>query len=155
MQSSFNQTLQLPLLQSRGVTLMLKREDQLHPLMSGNKFRKLKYNLEAARLKKAHTLLTFGGAYSNHILATAAAAAEHGFKSTGIIRGEELKNRVEENPTLSKAQSLGMKFIFVSRERYQELTRDEKKAKHLCAQDGIYMIPEGGSNALAVKGLLR
>ena len=153
MQSSFNQTLQLPLLQSRGVTLMLKREDQLHPLMSGNKFRKLKYNLEAARLKKAHTLLTYGGAYSNHILATAAAAAEHGFKSTGIIRGEELKNRVEENPTLSKAQSLGMKFIFVSRERYQELTRDEKKAKHLCAQDGIYMIPEGGSNALAVKGV--
>jgi 1-aminocyclopropane-1-carboxylate deaminase len=153
MQSSFNQTLQLPLLQSRGVTLMLKREDQLHPLMSGNKFRKLKYNLEAARLKKAHTLLTFGGAYSNHILATAAASAEHGFKSTGIIRGEELKNRIEENPTLSKAQSLGMKFIFVSRERYQELTRDEKKAKHLCAQDGIYMIPEGGSNALAVKGV--
>lgn len=153
MQPSLNQTLQLPLLQSRGVTLILKREDQLHPLMSGNKFRKLKYNLEAARLKKAHTLLTFGGAYSNHILATAAAAAEHGFKSTGIIRGEELKNRVEENPTLSKAQSLGMKFIFVSRERYKELTRDEKKAKHLCAQDGIYMIPEGGSNALAVKGV--
>ncbi len=153
MQPSLNQTLQLPLLQSRGVTLMLKRGDQLHPLMSGNKFRKLKYNLEAARLKKAHTLLTFGGAYSNHILATAAAAAEHGFKSTGIIRGEELKNRVEENPTLSKAQSLGMKFIFVSRERYKDLTRDEKKAKHLCAQDGIYMIPEGGSNTLAVKGV--
>jgi 1-aminocyclopropane-1-carboxylate deaminase len=67
MQQSINQALQLPLLQSREVTLIIKREDQLHPLMSGNKFRKLKYNLEAARLKKAHTLLTFGGAYSNHI----------------------------------------------------------------------------------------
>ncbi|MFM1808494.1 MAG: hypothetical protein RLZZ242_1219 [Bacteroidota bacterium] len=153
MSTSLNQSLSLPVLESRGVTLLLKREDQLHPLISGNKFRKLKYNLEAARLKKSHTLLTFGGAHSNHILATAAAAAEHGFKSTGIIRGEELSNCIDNNPTLTKAQSLGMRFIFVSRERYRELTRDEKKAKTLCAQDGIYMIPEGGSNALAVKGV--
>ena len=153
MQPSRNQKLQLPVLQSHEVKLILKREDQLHPLISGNKFRKLKYNLEAARLKKAHTLLTFGGAYSNHILATAAAAAEQGFKSTGIIRGEELKNRIDENPTLSKAQALGMKFIFVDRERYRVLTRDKKKARELCAQDGIFMIPEGGSNALAVRGV--
>ena len=74
------------MVQSAGVELWVKREDELHPLISGNKFRKLKYNIEEARNQRAHTLLTFGGAFSNHILATAAAAAEHGFKSIGIIR---------------------------------------------------------------------
>ena len=74
-ETSRNQLIRLPIVQSAGVELWVKREDELHPLISGNKFRKLKYNIEEARQQRAHTLLTFGGAFSNHILATAAAAA--------------------------------------------------------------------------------
>ena len=78
------------------ITLYLKREDLLHPNVSGNKFRKLKYNLIQAKRENAKTLLTFGGAFSNHILAVAAAGKEQGFKTIGIIRGEELINKIEE-----------------------------------------------------------
>ena len=150
---SRNQRIHLPLTARADVELWLKREDELHPLISGNKYRKLKYNLSAAKAEKAHTLITFGGAHSNHILATAAAASEHGFKSVGIIRGEELSSKIAENPTLSHAQSLGMKFIFVTRERYRELTRNPEKARAICHESGQYLIPEGGSNSLAVKGV--
>ena len=152
-ETSRNQLIRLPMVQSAGVELWVKREDELHPLISGNKVRKLKYNIEEARQQRAHTLLTFGGAFSNHILATAAAAAEYGFKSIGIIRGEELANSVATNPTLSKAQKLGMKFVFVSRDRYRELTADPEKARSLSEKGGQYLIPEGGSNSLAVKGV--
>ena len=152
-ETSRNQLIRLPMVKSAGVELWVKREDELHPLISGNKFRKLKYNIEEAREQRAHTLLTFGGAFSNHILATAAAAAEHGFKSIGIIRGEELATSVATNPTLSKAQKLGMKFVFVSRDRYRELTADPEKARSLSEKGGQYLIPEGGSNSLAVKGV--
>jgi 1-aminocyclopropane-1-carboxylate deaminase len=152
-ETSRNQLIRLPIVQSAGVELWVKREDELHPLISGNKFRKLKYNIEEARQQRAHTLLTFGGAFSNHILATAAAAAEYGFKSVGIIRGEELASVVSSNATLSKAAKLGMKFVFVSRERYRELTADPEKARLLAEKGGQYLIPEGGSNSLAVKGV--
>ena len=152
-ETSRNQLIRLPIVQSAGVELWVKREDELHPLISGNKFRKLKYNIEEARQQRAHTLLTFGGAFSNHILATAAAAAEYGFKSVGIIRGEELASVVSSNATLSKAAKLGMKFVFVSRERYRELTADSEKARSLSEKGGQYLIPEGGSNSLAVKGV--
>jgi len=152
-ETSRNQLIRLPMVKSAGVELWVKREDELHPLISGNKFRKLKYNIEEAHEQRAHTLLTFGGAFSNHILATAAAASEHGFKSIGIIRGEELASSVTTNPTLSKAQKLGMKFVFVSRDRYRELTADPKKARSLSEKGGQYLIPEGGSNSLAVKGV--
>ena len=152
-ETSRNQLIRLPIVQSAGVELWVKREDELHPLISGNKFRKLKYNIEEARQQRAHTLLTFGGAFSNHILATAAAAAEYGFKSAGIIRGEELASVVSSNATLSKAAKLGMKFVFVSRERYRELTADSEKARSLSEKGGQYLIPEGGSNSLAVKGV--
>ena len=152
-ETSRNQLIRLPIVQSAGVELWLKREDELHPLISGNKFRKLKYNIEEARQQCAHTLLTFGGAFSNHIIATAAAGAEYGFKSVGIIRGEELASAVSSNATLSKAAKLGMKFVFVSRNRYRELTADPKKARSLSEKGGQYLIPEGGSNSLAVKGV--
>ena len=97
--------------------ISIKREDLLHPFISGNKYRKLKYNIEEAKIKKKTTLLTFGGAYSNHILAAAAAGKEFGFKTIGIIRGEELNNIQENNPTLSKAKEFGMEFEFISREK--------------------------------------
>jgi 1-aminocyclopropane-1-carboxylate deaminase len=134
------------------VSLYIKREDLLHPLMSGNKFRKLKYNLAQAKEENKETLLTFGGAFSNHILAVAAAGNEYGFNTIGIIRGEELKDKFLDNPTLKKAQELGMIFEFVSREAFREKS-SSKFLESLIAKFGdIYVIPEGGTNSLAVKG---
>lgn len=139
-----------------GILLFLKREDLIHSAVSGNKYRKLKYNLrEAVKLKKS-TLLTFGGAYSNHISAVAAAGKIFGFKTIGIIRGEELgqdlKNTLKENPTLNFAATQGMQFKFISREDYKKKTSPEF-IQTLDKQFGdFYLIPEGGTNLLAVKG---
>jgi len=135
-----------------GISLTVKREDQLHPEISGNKYRKLKYNIKEAQKRQQKTLLTFGGAYSNHIAATAAAGKEYGFKTIGIIRGDELKDRVTENPTLSFAQSCGMKFKFISRADYRQ-KEELCLIKALEKEFGdFYLIPEGGTNKLAVKG---
>ena len=133
-------------------TLYVKREDLLHPYVSGNKFRKLKYNLQQAKTEKQHTLLTFGGAFSNNILAVAAAGKERNFKTIGIIRGEELSSKINENPTLQKAQEFGMQLEFVSREVYRNKSEtvflEKLKAKH----GSFYLLPEGGTNALSVQG---
>jgi 1-aminocyclopropane-1-carboxylate deaminase len=131
------------------VKLLVKREDLNHPFVSGNKWWKLKYNLVEAQRQGHDTLLTFGGAYSNHIFATAAAAHEIGLKSIGIIRGEET---LPLNHTLSFAKSKGMQLHYVSREAYR--TKTEKEfIKRLKDQFGdFYLIPEGGTNELAIKG---
>ncbi|MBF03763.1 MAG: 1-aminocyclopropane-1-carboxylate deaminase [Flavobacterium sp.] len=132
--------------------LYIKREDLLHPYISGNKFRKLKYNVEEALKKKANVLITFGGAFSNHILATAAAGKEYGIATIGIIRGEEWEHKLIDNPTLSLAKEFGMEFEFVSRTSYAQkeeigFLRDIKQ-RYL----GCYILPEGGTNSLAIKG---
>lgn len=134
------------------VSLYIKREDLLHPLISGNKFRKLKYNLAQAKKENKKTLLTFGGAFSNHILAVASAGNEYGFATIGIIRGEELKDKIADNPTLKKAQDLGMEFEFVSRASYREKTSPEFSATLSERFGDFYLIPEGGTNSLAIKG---
>ena len=143
------QELKSQIFEQSGVRLLIKREDQNHPFVSGNKWWKLKYNLEEA-MKAGHTtLLTFGGAYSNHIYATAAAAHELGLKSIGIIRGEET---LPLNPTLSFAKASGMQLHYVSREAYRNKTRISF-IEQLHNQFGdFYLIPEGGTNELAVKG---
>jgi len=134
------------------ISLYIKREDLLHPLISGNKYRKLKYNLIQAKEENKTALLTFGGAFSNHILAVAAAGNEYGFKTIGVIRGEELQSKIVDNPTLQKAQELGMSFEFVSRENYRE-KNNPKFIEELSEKFGdFYLIPEGGTNNLAVKG---
>lgn len=132
--------------------LFIRREDLLHPQVSGNKFRKLKYNLLKAEEEAKNTLLTFGGAYSNHISAVAAVANQEGFKSIGIIRGEELSSKISENPTLSYAQECGMQLCFISRSEYRK--KDEPEfLNNLQKEFGdFYMLPEGGTNTLAVKG---
>jgi 1-aminocyclopropane-1-carboxylate deaminase len=138
-----------PAIDVLGVRLFLKREDQNHPHVSGNKWWKLKYNLaEAERL--GHTqLLTFGGAYSNHIYATAAAAKQCGFDSVGIIRGDEARPL---NHTLAFAKAMGMKLHFISRDEYRKKT-EPIFIDRLHNQFGeFYLIPEGGSNPLAIKG---
>lgn len=153
---SKNVQIHLPILQEKEVRLYVKREDLLHPLISGNKYRKLKYNLQAAKDQGKTTLLTFGGAYSNHILATAAAGKEHGFTTVGVIRGEELginlEKTLQQNTTLRQAHQLGMEFLFVSRAAYQQ-KKEIKFLESLQAKyPNSYVIPEGGTNALAIKG---
>lgn len=147
---SVNEKISLAL--PNNIELFIKREDKLHPIISGNKFRKLKYNLAEAKKQNHTTLLTFGGAFSNHILAVAGAGFEFGFKTVGIIRGEELENKINENPTLSKAQQFGMEFYFISRTSY----RDKETISfitHLEEKFGrFFLIPEGGTNQLAIKG---
>lgn len=138
------------LLVKSGLRILVKREDLNHVYASGNKWWKLKYNLEEATRTRRDALLTFGGAYSNHIYATAAAAKELGLKSIGIIRGEEV---LPLNPTLAFAESCGMKLHFISREDYRHKT-EEAFIQNLHNQFGdFYLIPEGGTNELAVKGV--
>jgi 1-aminocyclopropane-1-carboxylate deaminase len=134
------------------ISLTIKREDLNHPFISGNKLRKLKYNLLQAKAENKTTLLTFGGAFSNHIAAVAYAGKEQGFKTIGVIRGDELFDKIEENPTLKFAQENGMKFEFVSREDYRnksEISFIEKLKEKF---GDFYLVPEGGTNELAVKG---
>lgn len=136
-------------LEDRGVRLFVKREDLIHPAISGNKWRKLYYNLQEANSQNHDTLVTFGGAYSNHIAATAAAGKEFGFNTIGLIRGEESERL---NPTLSFAKSCGMDFIYMTREDYRNKTEPEIVNKYLQAVNDYYLIPEGGTNGFAVKG---
>jgi len=141
---------------SKPIHLWIKRDDLLHPHISGNKYRKLKYNLEAAKNQNLKTLLTFGGAYSNHISATAAAGNELGFNTIGIIRGEELgidlENTLKKNPTLNFAKQQGMQLKFVDRASYR-LKHTQNFIANLEKEFGLfYLIPEGGTNHLAVKG---
>ena len=134
------------------ISVQIKREDLLHPFISGNKFRKLKYNLLQAKAENYDTILTFGGAFSNHIAAVAYAGCENGIKTIGIIRGDELFDKIDENPTLKFAQSCGMIFKFVSRDDYR-LKNENSFLENLKEQFGsFYLIPEGGTNDLAVKG---
>ena len=147
-----NQHIDIPLLHEKGVQLYLKREDTIHPLISGNKYRKLKYNLHEAKVQDQHTLLTFGGAYSNHIAATAYAGHKHGFRTIGVIRGEELETQWQDNPTLRLAHEHGMQFHFVSRSDYRD-KNEPAFLETLREQFGnVYLVPEGGTNELAVKG---
>lgn len=125
------------------------RLDKIHPEISGNKWFKLKHNIEAARKLGINQLITFGGAYSNHIAAAAACAKAQGLKIVGIIRGEE---NPENNPTLRKAAEDGMELHFVSREQYR--LKHTGAFLQLLSEKfgGHYLIPEGGSNAEGVKG---
>ncbi|TDO70001.1 1-aminocyclopropane-1-carboxylate deaminase [Flavobacterium chryseum] len=134
------------------ISLTIKREDLIHPFVSGNKFRKLKYNLLQAKAENHTTVVTFGGAFSNHIAAVAFAGKEQGFKTIGIIRGDELFDKIEENPTLKFAQQNGMEFEFVTREEYR-LKNEISFLEKLKNKFGyFYLVPEGGTNELAVKG---
>ncbi|MBP7397101.1 MAG: 1-aminocyclopropane-1-carboxylate deaminase/D-cysteine desulfhydrase [Flavobacterium sp.] len=136
----------------KGITLEIKREDLLHPFVSGNKFRKLKYNVLQAKAENQSVLLTFGGAFSNHIAAVAYAGKEQGFETIGVIRGDELRDKISENPTLSFAQECGMRFEFVTREAYRHKTETAFIEQLQVKFGSFYLVPEGGTNDLAVKG---
>jgi len=154
--TSRNQIVHLKVLEEKGIKLVVKREDEIHPYISGNKYRKLKFNLELAKARGATTLLSFGGAFSNHISALSFAGRLHGFKTIGIIRGHELGSDLSQtlltNPTLRFAFDQGMRFKFVNREAYRN--KDEEGFKDMLRSEfgTFFEIPEGGTNALAVKG---
>lgn len=132
----------------KGIELWVKRDDLIHSEVSGNKWRKLKLNMELANSQGLKTILTFGGAYSNHIAATAAAGKLLSMRTIGVIRGDE----GFENETLTKAKENGMQLYFVSREKYKSKT-ELLFQEELKDQFGdFYMIPEGGANELGVQG---
>lgn len=136
-------------LQDKNVRLLLKREDLIHPELTGNKWRKLKYNLARAAELGASTLLTFGGAYSNHITATAAAGYYLGFKTVGIIRGEE---HLPLNDPLARATARGMTLLYMDRSTYRR-KMDPVIIAGLRERFGdFFLIPEGGSNSEALDG---
>lgn len=129
----------------QNLALYLKRDDLIHPLISGNKWRKLKYLLKDAKLQNKTHLVTFGGAFSNHLLATAAAGATFGFKTTGFVRGEQV-----QNDTLFMCTLLGMNLIFTDRQSY--LSKQELFLTHFSDDPSAYFIDEGGASALAALG---
>ena len=143
-------------IESSEVEVFMKREDELHSEISGNKYRKLAFNLEEARRLNHTTLLTFGGAYSNHIAAAAAAGKEFKFKTIGVIRGDELEARLpeilKENSTLRLAHENGMSFHFVSRTDYRKKTEPNFIQKLHEKFGDFYLVPEGGTNEFAVQG---
>ena len=136
-----------PFLKKFSINLFIKRDDLIHPEITVNKLRKLKYNLIEAREKGFKNLMTFGGAFSNHIYATAAAGKEFGFNTTGIIRGEELTPFSNEILMFSKIN--GMDLIFLPRLNYGFKDKISRQYK-----DDFYVIPEGGSNEFAIKGVV-
>ncbi|MBO1336121.1 1-aminocyclopropane-1-carboxylate deaminase/D-cysteine desulfhydrase [Streptomyces sp. VRA16 Mangrove soil] len=136
-----------------GVRLLLKRDDLIHPDLIGNKWRKLAPNIEAATAVPGRPLVTFGGAYSNHLRATAAAGRLLNVPTIGIVRGNELAGR-PLNPSLARCAADGMRLHFVDRSTYRHKHEPATQAALLEAADArdAYVIPEGGSNSLAVRG---
>ncbi|EAY27288.1 1-aminocyclopropane-1-carboxylate deaminase/D-cysteine desulfhydrase [Microscilla marina] len=143
------QPIQDTLFDTHQVKVYVYRLDLIHPQVSGNKGYKLKYNLLAAKQQQKNTLLTFGGAYSNHIYATAAAGKEAGLRTIGVIRGEE---HLPLNPTLQFATTAGMHLHYMDRSTYRNKKSEEVIAQLRQTFGDFYLVPEGGSNALAVKG---
>ncbi|BAZ49481.1 1-aminocyclopropane-1-carboxylate deaminase [Nostoc sp. NIES-4103] len=136
---------------SAGVELYVLRLDLMHPWVNGNKWFKLKYNLLEAKQNNLMTLLTFGGAYSNHIYATAAAGNLFGFRTIGVIRGEE---RLPLNPTLHFAVQQGMQLVYLGRNEYRQrnTTALHEELKQRFGE--VFIIPEGGSNLNGVRGCM-
>lgn len=133
------------LFDEQDLKVFIKRDDLIHPIISGNKWRKLKYVLKQAQTENKTHLVTFGGAYSNHLLATAAAAAKFGFKSTGFVRGEEVNN-----DTLFLCRLHGMNLIFTDRESYRD--KPALFNKYFGDDSGAFFIDEGGASVLAAQG---
>lgn len=141
--------LSLPELTEKKCRAAVLRLDKIHPVLSGNKWFKLKYYLEDAAKVGAETLLTFGGAYSNHIIATACAAKAAGFSAIGVIRGERPQPL---SPTLKAAKSYGMELIYISRSAFKMKEQAEEVQERIRTLTNYYLIPEGGSGELGIKG---
>lgn len=137
------QKLDLPIFENYGIEVFVKREDLIHPFVSGNKWRKLKYVLQDANVQQKNSLISFGGAYSNHLVALACAGAMYGFKTMAFVRGEEVQNHM-----LQLCKRYGMHLHFISRETYKNKIEVYKTVE----TDHTYFIDEGGKGILAQKG---
>ncbi len=147
---SILQEIEIQEFKKRGISLFVKRDDLIDPDISGNKWRKLKYNIALCESKKKTGILTFGGAYSNHLVATAAACQQAGLKAIGLVRGEELNT--ESNSTLKRCAQLGMELVFISREEYA-IRNDKAYHETLGADYPEYqLVPEGGANYYGMVG---
>ncbi len=142
----------IPIQNKKAIKFFIKRDDLIHPTISGNKWRKLKYQLTHAKEQGFKGILTFGGAYSNHIIATALAAKKEGLNSIGIIRGEAHSINIK-NATLSKATEYGMDLQFISREEYKLKEEGQYVQELLNKRSGFFLIPEGGKHQLALPGV--
>lgn len=144
--ASYEQQLHLPLFEEKQLEVWIKRDDLLHPFVSGNKYRKLKYLVQDATNQGKNHLVTFGGAYSNHLVATASAGAALGLKATAIVRGEEEL----DSPMLAICRLYGTEILQVSREEYRD--KDAVFNKFFRGAINVYRIEEGGYSALGAKG---
>ena len=135
-----------PMLKQYGIRLEVKRDDLIHSEVSGNKWRKLKYNIEACHERGLRGVRTYGGAYSNHLLATAAACHEAGLECQGVVRGEELSPM--SNATLKRCAELGMELSFIPRGEYRQRTQVVSAPE----EDGYWVVPEGGANREGLMG---
>jgi 1-aminocyclopropane-1-carboxylate deaminase len=144
------QKIESDLLTHKSVNLFVKRDDLTNPYIQGNKWRKLKYNLERAQAMKCYTLLTFGGPKSNHIYATAAAGKAFGFKTIGVIRGYE---NLPLTSTLTFAKEQGMEFVFLSKSEYPDRFSDSFLEQMKLRFGDFFMIPDGGTNEFSLKGV--
>jgi 1-aminocyclopropane-1-carboxylate deaminase len=135
---------------SKTVEFFVKRDDLIDPLVSGNKWRKLKYNIEQANHKSGEGILTFGGAHSNHLVATAKACNKAGIKSVGFVRGEELT--ADSNETLKDCASFGMELVFISREEYKNKEDWDYINQLRHGFPSFHIVPEGGANFYGVVG---
>jgi len=152
------QEIRYPPIINSGVQLFVLRDDLIHPFLNGNKWRKLKYNIPLIKENHSTLVITFGGAWSNHLVATAAAGKMYGFPSIGIVRGDEAVS----NDALQFAQECGMTLHFISREKYRERNipefqwQLEKELRQihpeLLEEKFVYWLPEGGANQAALKG---
>lgn len=133
-----------------GIDVVVRRDDLIDPQLSGNKFYKLFFNLRAAREQGFTRLLSFGGAYSNHLHALAAAGNRYGFNTLGVVRGER---PAQLSPTLGDAEAWGMQLVFISRADYQHKSEPELLAELQSRYGGFYLIPEGGANLAGARGM--
>lgn len=147
---SILQEIKVESFKNRGISLLIKRDDLIDSEISGNKWRKLKYNIELCHSKKKEGILTFGGAFSNHLVATAAACKRVNLKSIGMVRGEELNP--ESNSTLKRCVELGMELVFISREEYA--LRNDKALHETIGADypSFQIVNEGGANYYGMIG---
>ena len=135
-----------------GCKVWMRREDEFGIGIKGNKYRKLKYNLLKAKSDNSKALITFGGAFSNHLYATALAGKINGIKTYGVVRGEEWSLKIHENPTLTNCVNFGMSLLFVSRKIYKQKSSPKFWDLINFIPKGLYIIPEGGTNDLSIKG---
>lgn len=149
-EKSILQEIQLDELKARNIRLLVKRDDLIHPEVSGNKWRKLKYIVAHFKDSKKEQILTFGGAYSNHLLATASACNQLGIKCIGLVRGEELT--ADSNPLLKRCAELGMVLHFVTRDEYALRGMKEYYEELIVQFPNSYIVPEGGANYYGMIG---